>query len=64
MLLFIDMERRQTMSSLSTDDEADYIVHSPPVPMKIRLQSFVGIPKAIDEKQINSENCSWCMLFI
>lgn len=58
------MHRTRTLSSLDTDDGADCIISSPPVPMKDRLRRFFGLPKPMSTKNTTCENLSWGRLLI
>jgi hypothetical protein len=57
------MNRRQTMSSVATDD-SDYIIYTPSISMKNRLRNFFGFPKPVDDEHIDNNRYSWCMLII
>jgi len=58
------MERTETISSVITDSGSVYIIHNPSVSIKNRLQNFIGIPKSIEQENIDNEQYSWCMLVV
>ena len=53
--VFVDMSRRQTLSSIDTDDGHRYVIHKTPINFPTRLRNFFGIPKPIE-----NDDESWC----
>jgi len=51
------MSRRQTFSSIDTDDGHNYIIHKTPIDCKTRLRNFFGLPKPIE-----NDDESWSFL--